>query len=200
MKHINLKEIMIIADKSQEGRWGLGYSNFIGNPEICWPYLRFLYHFVEIYQPELVIECGVYMGTATEHMALASWATTVIGIDIKPHNAFYDVVRRNTNVRFVHGDSRFSFEDVKLLAEDRRLGLLFLDSTHDGETAQAELELYSELMDDECLVACDDIRGYDEMRDWWDDLDYPKIDLSRLHTQENELGVPTGFGVIIIRR
>ncbi len=200
MKPINLEEIAMISHKVDMEPWGLGNPTFHDNPEIIWGYNRFLHWFVSKYKPGLVIECGVYMGTATEHMALGNSDTLIIGVDIKPHNAFYNVVRRNRNVRLVTGDTRLSLEGVKTYAEDRKLGLLFLDSTHDGVTPQTELEVYSELMGEECLVAADDIRGYPAMIDWWESIQYPKLDLSFLHKQKNEFGVSTGFGVFIVRR
>jgi cephalosporin hydroxylase len=200
MKPISLDEIAVAAGRVDLEPWGLGYPNFDGNPEAMWGYNRFLHWFVYNHRPGLVIECGVYMGTATEHMAVAYPYTLVVGVDIKPHSAFYGVVQRNRNVRLVTGDARLSLEGVKHFAEDRKLGLLFLDSTHDGTTAQMELEVYSELMGEECLVAADDIRGYPAMEIWWNSLQYPKLDLSFLHMQANEFGVPTGFGVFIVRR
>jgi predicted O-methyltransferase YrrM len=177
--------------------WGMGHEEFEGNSEIWAPYARFLYMFVKEYEPLLVIECGVYMGTVTEHMALANPNGLVIGIDRQFHPAAYNVVRRQRNVRYVHGDTLESFDSVKLYAEDKSLGLLFLDSTHDGVTPQGEFELYQPLMGKQCLVACDDILENQEMKDWWNAIPYAKMELNHLHPYPAPHGPEVGFGVFI---
>jgi predicted O-methyltransferase YrrM len=182
--------------------WGMGHKELEGNSEIWAPYLRFLYEFAREYKPEMIVECGVYMGTATEHMALANPDGLVIGIDKDFHNAAYNVIRRQANVRYVHGNTLEVYEHVMMLSDDLPLELLFLDSEHDGITPQREFEIYESLMGGQCLVACDDIRYNTEMRVWWDNICCPKIELNYLHRALPGAAayVESGFGVFIVER
>lgn len=197
MIQLEMQRLDDIADECVNMPWGMGHEEFEGNPEIWAPYLRFLYLFVKEYKPELVIECGVYMGTSTEHMALANPDSLVIGIDIKFHPAAFNVVRRQRNVRFINGNTLDSLEHVELYSEDKLLELLYLDSTHDGVTPQGEFELYQPLMGEQCLVACDDILENQEMKDWWASIRHPKVELHHLHPYPAPHGPDVGFGVFI---
>lgn len=197
---IRLVDLKKLADDSVNAPWGMGHKEFKGNSEIWAPYLRFLYRCVQTYLPELIIECGVYMATATEHMALANDEGLVVGIDRDYHPAAYNVVRRQRNVRFVTGDTSESFESVRVFAEDRLLELLFLDSTHDGVTPNREFETYEPLMGAECLVACDDILENQQMIDWWNSIEYPKLELNYLHPYPAPGGPKVGFGAFIYQR
>ncbi len=200
MKEIILQDLECIAMTCVDMPWGMGHSEFEGNSEIWAPYLRFLYNFIYVYKPELIVECGVYMGTATEHMALANPDGLVIGIDKNFHNAAYDVVRRQANVRYVHGNTLESFDHMEVFADGLPLELLFLDSEHDGITSQKELEIYEPLMGKQCLVACDDIHYNTEMDVWWDNIHRPKIELNYLHPPLTPDYADAGFGVFIVER
>jgi len=197
MNNITLEDIDNIAKIATDLPWGMNHKEFEGNSEIWAPYTRFLYKFVQTYEPLLSIECGVYMATVTEHIALANPNGLVIGIDRNFHPAAYKVVMRQRNIRFVHGDTLESFEHVKLFYEGRPLELLFLDSTHDGETPRREFEIFQPIMSEQCLVACDDILENDEMKDWWSSIEYPKIELNYLHPYPVHGGPDVGFGVFI---
>ena len=200
MKEIILQDLDCIATTCINMPWGMHHKEFEGNSEIWAPYLRFLYNFTHQYKPELIVECGVYMGTATEHMALANPDGLVIGIDKDFHNAAYNVVRRQANVRYIHGNTLEVCEHVMMLADDMPLELLFLDSEHDGITPQKELEIYEPLMGERCLVACDDIHYNTEMEVWWDNIHNPKMELNHLHPPLTPDYVDTGFGVFIVER
>ena len=191
MKEIILQNLSRIAMTCVDMPPGMGHEGFEGNGT---PYLRFLYCFAKEFKPELIVECGVYMGTATEHMALANPDGLVIGIDKDFHNAAYNVVRRQANVRYVHGNTLEVYEHVMMFADGLPLELLFLDSEHDGITPLKELETYEPLMGKQCLVACDDIHYNTEMEAWWDDVRNPKMELNYLHPPY------TGFGVFIVER
>jgi cephalosporin hydroxylase len=200
MIDITMADLMEYSEVCTDLPWGMGHEEFEGNSEIWAPYARFLYLFAKEYEPLLTIECGVYMATVTEHMALANPNGLVIGIDRQFHPAAYNVVRRQRNVRFVHGDTLDSFEHVKLFYEGRPLELLFLDSTHDGVTPSKEFDVYQPLMGEQCLVACDDILENDEMKAWWDSIGYPKMELHHLHPYPAPNGPDVGFGVFIYER
>jgi cephalosporin hydroxylase len=200
MRTVTIEELIEIGDNCADLPWGMGHKEFKGNSEIWAPYLRFLYIFTARFKPEAIVECGVYMATATEHMALADPGGLVIGIDRDFHNAAYNVVRRQNNVRFISGDTLDSFEHVELVIEGKDLELLFLDSTHDGETPSGEFDLYQPLMGEQCLVACDDILENQQMKDWWSNIEYPKVELHHLHPYPAPGGPDVGFGVFIYER
>ena len=200
MNLINYQILEDMARKCVDMPWGMGHKEFHGNSEIWASYLRFLYMFVQYYKPELTIECGVYMGTATEHIALANPDGLVIGIDRDFHSAAFNVVRRQSNVRFVNGDTVKSFDTMTLEAESLSLELLFLDSTHDGETPRREFETYQPLMGEQCLVVCDDILANQQMKDWWNSIEYWKLELNNLHVSAYSDGPDVGFGIFLYTR
>jgi predicted O-methyltransferase YrrM len=200
MYMINYLRLEDMARECVNAVWGMGHEEFKGNSEIWAPYPRFLYMFAKHYKPELAIECGVYMATATEHMALANPDGLVIGIDRKFHPAAFNVVRRQHNVRFINGDTVESFDSVELFAGARPLELLFLDSTHDGDTPRREFEVYQPLMGEQCLVACDDILENDAMKDWWNSIEYWKMELNDLHISAYSDGPEVGFGIFLYTR
>ena len=197
MNTIIYEDLAKIGNTCTDMPWGMGHKEFEGNSEIWAPYLRFLYVFAKNYEPELAIECGVYIGTATEHMVLANPDGLVIGIDKNFHPAASNVVKRQANVRYVYGNTLDVYEHVMMLSDDLPLGLLFLDSTHDGITPQSEFELYQPLMGGQCLVACDDILENQEMKDWWNGIEYAKMELNHLHPYPAPNGPDVGFGVFI---
>jgi predicted O-methyltransferase YrrM len=200
MIQIEMQRLDDIADECVNMPWGMGHKEFEGNGDIWTPYYRFLYEFAREYKPKLIVECGVYMGTASEHMALANPDGLVIGIDMGFHPASCNVVKRRANVRYVHGNTLDVYEHVMMLSDDLPLELLFLDSEHDGITAQREFEIYESLMGEQCLVACDDIHYNTEMEVWWDSIRNPKMELNHLHPSLTAGYVDTGFGVFIVER
>jgi cephalosporin hydroxylase len=84
-----------------------------------------------------------------------------------------------------------------------RIGLIFLDSTHDGTTPLYEYGMYQDLFADECLVVCDDLLAPDhlkEMQDFWEWLPGEKQILHYLHPRLNKDYPVPGFGISIVRR
>ena len=199
MIQIEMQRLDDIAGECVNMPAGMGHKEFEGNSEIWVPYLRFLYCFAKEFKPELIVECGVYIGTATEHMALANPDGLVIGIDKDFHPVASNVVKRQANVRYVYGNTLDVYEHVMMLSDDLPLELLFLDSEHDGITPQREFEIYEPLMGEQCLVACDDIH-YTGMGAFWDNIRNPKMELNHLHPPLTVDYADTGFGVFIVER
>ena len=201
---ITTEELREIALSVVNDPWGIGNRQLERNSESWAPYNRFLHACVKKYKPIAVLECGVYMATATIHMALGNPLTQVIGIDIRYHENAYDNVRRYPNIWLIEGNTLESFDAVvaALVSEDNKIGLLFLDSAHDGVTPAAEFELYRPLFDKECIVVCDDIKINHEMEKFWEDLPGDKIRLDFLHPQKyTHLAYPdSGFGASIVRK
>ena len=170
-------------------------------PEVeLWPYYRFLYLLMHKVHPRIVVECGVYQGSATEHMAIADTNANIIGIDNNPMPRVADVVYRNQNVYMLRGDTVESAYKVTRLLSDwkARIGILFLDSTHDGNTPTREYLAYSQMLSDEAIVVCDDIL-FPPMIGFWNWLPGDKIELHELHPKPSKDYQDIGFGVSIVR-
>jgi len=174
----------------------------------CWaPYLRFMYLCVKEYSPASVVELGVYAGTCTGHMAMANPKIPIIGVDREFKPEAYEIRKRFPNIHLIEGDTVESMPTVKWLLEYTSIGMIFLDSTHDGITARNELEAYRPLFADECIVAVDDLLGpvhlMEKMQEFWKTLPDEKIELNFLHPipddRINLIDQP-GFGVAIVRK
>lgn len=192
-----------IAENSVVAPWGIGNAQLASHQDSWAPYTRFLHNIVKTYRPVAVLECGVYLGTSTIHMAMGHNRTQIVGVDIKYHPAAYNNVRAYPNIWLIEGNTLDSFDAVKNAIGDNKIELMFIDSAHDGVTPKAEFELYRPLFGDVCIVACDDVKISPEMEDFWDWLPGYKIRLDFLHpikfTHIPDYPDP-GFGVSIVRR
>lgn len=200
---LTLDNLEIIARRVVDEPWGCGDEVLAANSESWAPYLRFLHAIVKEFKPEAVVECGVYMGTATAHMALANPNTLVVGIDRQFHPNVGKVTCFYDNIVLIDGDTVESFDTVKHVLDGLKIGLIFLDSTHDGETPRREYDAYKRLFADECVVACDDLSGpkhlMEKMQRFWKWLPGEKRELHFLHPKIGNIDEP-GFGVSIVRR
>jgi len=202
---MTLQRLEEIANSVINKPWGCGDPYLAQNSESWAPYLRFLNAVVSEYKPEVVVECGVYLGTATEHMAIANENTMVIGIDREFQQNAFLVADRHKNVHLVDGDTVGSAETVKLIIGDHKIGLIFLDSTHDGDTPKREFITYQPMFADECLVVVDDLIGPYHlaivMQLFWHWLPGEKVELDFLHPKVSESQHDTpGFGISIVRK
>lgn len=143
------------------------------------------------------------MGTATAHMALGAPEATVVGIDRDFHTAAERVVAPFSNIVLVGGDttSDETFGRVEAVLDEDEVGILFIDSTHDGDTPMREFDIYSGLFANECLVVCDDLLGPDHLKEkmqrFWEWLPGEKMELHDLHPYPNDDYDNPGFGVSI---
>jgi len=200
-----MNDLITIAERSVNYQRGMGDAALAHNSESWAPYLRFLGLVVKQYAPQVCLELGVYMGTATMHMALGSASTMVVGVDRDFHPSAGGNLSRFPNVTTVYGDTTnpLTKGTVKGLLEDKPVGLLFIDSTHDGVTPNLEYRLYQDLFAEECLVVCDDLLAPDHlkaMQDFWEWLPGEKQILHYLHPRLNKDYPVPGFGISIVRR
>ena len=206
-KHvITVKRIGELAQQALSSPWGMGHRELRDNPE-CWaPYYKFLYLCIQEYRPKLVVELGTYLGTGAEHMALANHNTLVIAVDIAPQPRAYNVAEYYSNVELYVGDSCIKAIDVAALChrDNLHIGLLFIDSVHDGETPTKEFQAYASLLGDEAIIACDDLLGPEhlkvKMQQFWEWLPCEKVELHELHPYPSNINPTPGFGVGIWRR
>ena len=209
-----MRDLITIAQASLNIPNGMGDSILAANSESWAPYYKFLYTVVKQYTPHVCLELGVYLGTATSHMALGCGSTTVLGVDNNYHPHARLNLSRHPNVVLFEGFTtaitvRFEIADFLerlsvAAGGPRRIGLLFLDSTHDGETPKNEFLTYQDLFADECLVVCDDLIGPKhleiKMQEFWEWLPGEKHELHYLHPRVNDSHDEPGFGVSIVRR
>lgn len=195
---MDLSSLLQLALSSVDEPWGLG-DPFLQNSESQPAYLRFLHKIVKTYKPQLVVECGVYMATCSVHMALGCDKTKVVGIDRAPHSRAYSALLLYNNFHFVLGDSTSEKIYVEVCEKfGEGIGLIFLDSEHDGVTATEEFNLWRSAFSNECLVACDDILD-PRMKHFWDNLPGEKMEMNFLHTSQYAGYPEPGFGVSIVR-
>lgn len=204
---MTLDELKAIADESVHGLVGCNDPHLAALHESWAPFRRFLYAVAMEIKPEVIVECGVNMGTGTAHMASGSPDTLVIGIDWKYHADVWDVVGPYMNIVLLDGDTVAMAPTVKGLIGGSRIGLLFLDSTHDGLTPISEFMAYRPMFADECIVAVDDLLGpkhqMEQMQEFWRWLPGKKTELHFLHpVPETHIGIidQPGFGVSIVRK
>jgi len=201
-----MSELTNIAERAVNYSRGMGDPILAANQESWAPYLRFLGIVVKQYTPEVCLELGVYMGTATMHMALGSAATQVIGVDMNFHPDAERNLSRFPNVKMIHGNSidPNTYLAVSDKVREKSIGLIFLDSTHDGMTPTLEYQLYETLFAEECLVVCDDLLGprhlEEKMKVFWDWLPGVKKELHYLHPRLNTSYDEPGFGISIVRK
>lgn len=192
-------DIMGFARTSVNEPWGLGDA-FLQTSESQPPYYRFLHKLVKHYTPQLVVECGVYMATGSVHMALGNRETNVVGIDIAPHTRAYSALLLYNNFHLLVGDTTEDkiFAEVDSKFPNSYIGLLFLDSKHDGITAIKEYNLWRKKFAQLCIVACDDILD-PRMEMFWSKLPGEKLELNFLHPAQYPGYPDAGFGISVVR-
>jgi cephalosporin hydroxylase len=205
---ITTKDLYRIAQQCIDEPWGMGHPELEKVDEVWNSYYRFLYDCVFIYTPEAVLETGVYKGVASGHMAAASPTTVVIGIDLNILPEAQVMMNSFGNISYITGNTvcQDTYNLVDSILNGKKIGLLFLDSCHDGDTPLSEFTIYSKFFADECIVCCDDIHALyadqkqqDAMRAFWNILPGDKIDLSMLHDAYGDVKKP-GFGASIVRK
>lgn len=175
--------------------------------ELWAPYLKFLALYAHYARVGVALETGTFNGTSALHLSFG--ANHVITIDREPQAPAYRIAEVRKNVTLLIGDSCGAWPQVKTLCDKHGpIDLLFLDSTHDGETPRREFETYRDLLADEAVVIVDDLLGPEhlrvQMQAFWEWLPGEKVELHALHPQRIAPGVAyhdaPGFGVAIVRK
>ena len=160
------------------------------------PYRRFLYHLVREMRPQAAVELGVWKGEGSALMAAGHRDALVIGVDSA---GLIDdsPARRFENFRFLFCDTLGAAAVVGEMLGDRRIGVVFQDSSHHAEPSRLEWEYYRPLLADEFVWVCDDVTPSfqmpDEPRsmvDYFDALPGRKWRFPGLH-RGNVIGVVT---------
>lgn len=201
----HIKSIAYMA--LQIGTWKEEGIELAVQDELWAPYLKFLTLYAQYAKVGVALETGTYNGTSALHLSFG--AKHVITIDREPQAPAYRIAEVRKNVTLLIGDSCGAWPQVKTLCDKHGpIDLLFLDSTHDGETPRREFETYRDLMADEAAVIVDDLLGPEHLRTqmqaFWEWLPGTKVELHALHPQRIAPDVAyhdaPGFGVAIVRR
>jgi predicted O-methyltransferase YrrM len=157
-------------------------------PQVQDNYYRFLHYLAAIFQPKSILELGVYKGISLAYLASGCPEAQVLGVDITLEHLSREIVDPYPNIDVVKSDS------VKLLRHGphHHFGLAFIDTVHEPDHVQSELDCLWRHMLQDGVICIDDIFYSDAMINWWDGLKFEKMSLAHLHT--------TGFGVIINRQ
>lgn len=174
---------------------------FIQHGDHWTPYYAFLYRLAHVMKPMASVELGVHIGMGSGHLCLANPVGIVVGVDINKHEKLDEMVGRFPNFKFHQGDTMKSAQFVKdNIIGDTKIGILFIDSTHNVWVPKAEYKLYSQWFDDVCVVCCDDV-AISAMEGFWEWLPGEKYRCDFLHPSVNLKTQDTpGFGVSIIRK
>jgi predicted O-methyltransferase YrrM len=160
-------------------------------PSWCWarpyaeePYYMFMHQLVQIMQAKVVVELGIDTGTSSVFLATASPSTRVISIEIDPDSVQnIRTIAQNyglTNLTVIQG-STIDSEIVSQIKTYSPIDILFIDTLHTLAQASLEYQLYAPLMASNGIVAHDDIDFNSEMRQYWNSLPAPKMEVPELH-------------------
>lgn len=140
-------------------------------------YYHWLSLAVHFLRPNHILE----LGTNTGASAIAMYAelpedSTLTTVDIQDVAHFIpEVMFADHRVGFVFGDD-LKYEVLREM--DKLFDLLFIDTNHNAAHLRQELEIYLPFCVPGALVVLDDI-NVNDMREVWDSLPYPKIDISQ---------------------
>lgn len=147
-------------------------------------------------QPEIIIELGTNVGASAIAMFSGiEGPTQLLTVDIldvarfipdsmRNANNFHSIIGDDLNSNLIHKYNPALFEYIF-----GRVDFLFIDTDHWAKQLRSEWEIYSRFLAPGAMVVLDDL-NVNDMRTVWDDLPYPKLDISAdCHH--------SGFGVFI---
>jgi len=149
-------------------------------------YYDFLYYLASELQPARTVELGTCQGHSTVHLALGWPAGTVTTVDCDLRPKTRDLIGRFKNVNAIEGGST-SKNVVTRIRKEAPIDLLFVDTLHEREQVEQELNCYLPMMKSGGIIAFDDVRLNQGMADFWDELRLEKVCLNHLHA--------SGFGI-----
>jgi len=171
------------------------------------PFRYWLYMVCREYAIATTLELGVNLGRTTCMLADVVSELSV-GVDIEPnwdgiHHSISTLPEQHRHkLRIVEGDSidPATARKVKHVLGGRRVELLFVDSWHTVEHAEAELELYSPMLAPTSLIVMDDLNQPKELYDLFYSIEGTHVQLDVLHPLLGDPRGPScGFGAVICR-
>lgn len=152
------------------------------------PYYSFLFLVAEAMKATKILEIGTDKGDSACWMTAGAPEASIITVDQAVSPVIFQRLASYPNVKFWHRN----VNDMSLpgdLAPHGPFDIFFEDGEHSGGQVSGEWANYVPLVRSGGLIIMDDINLPTGIRDYWDAIQWPKIDLSRLHA--------TGFGVVI---
>jgi predicted O-methyltransferase YrrM len=153
------------------------------------PYYAFLYHLSKEMGPMAkILEIGTDKGDGAAHLAAGRADSLVWTVDIASSDVIYQHLEPFPNATFLHRN----VNDMEFPPVVKALGpfdILFEDGEHSGAQVAGEWQHYVPSVRHGGVIVMDDINLPTGIRDFWDAIPWPKIELSHLHN--------TGFGVVV---
>lgn len=182
-EQLDKKELFKHLQDISSGAW-----TDVLNLDQCGNY-QFLSSLMLILKPRQVVELGGAMGVSALCMlATLEKSSQIYSITLEEHGLEFSFIKRDyPNLIKVIGDDL----DMDVWPEDLSWGktdFLYIDSLHTQEQLEKELDLYLPLLKEGTIVALDDIHINSGMSETWDNILFPKIDL----TKENHY---SGWGI-----
>lgn len=157
------------------------------NPDDC-HYYHFLKAVAKEMGPVNILEIGTDKGDSAAWMASSRADNTVITVDQATSPTIFERLAPFPNAAFWHRN----VNDMSLpgdLAEKGPFDIFFEDGEHSGGQVSGEWAHYVPLVKSGGLIIMDDIFLPTGIREFWDAITWPKVELPHLHF--------TGFGVVI---
>ena len=192
MNELTLSEIKQIMKRSF-------YTAFINtHPHIT--YYRFFRELVIALQPSISVELGTAAGGASMYMAAGCVDCKVVTIDntVKYPEHLEHIKTHYDNWKFLEMDT---IDAVDFISAEYvgKIGLLFVDATHESVRVLEELIAYKELLADGCVVVFDDIELTKDMKRLWTYLQRISAEYDLEIGKLNDLHSEVGFGVLIYK-
>jgi hypothetical protein len=164
-----------VENKEIDGFYGEYYS----------PY----YKLMELLASELdgnMVELGVFNGRGS--YSLAKSGKRAIGIDSHNNSSLDGIKDKFPNFMFYNISSSSVPDEIK--TGGKSVAVLHIDTEHSYSMAKMEFELYQPFLKSGAVVLFDDLHaGGNDVKRYFDELNYPKVEDDRLHS--------CGYGVLI---
>lgn len=150
-------------------------------------YYHFLHQLVKEMGPVKILEIGTDKGDSAAWMAAARADASVITVDQATSDTIFERLAPFPNATFWHRN----VNDMTLpgdLSTHGPFDIFFEDGEHSGDQVSGEWAHYVPLVKPGGLIIMDDINLPTGIREFWDAITWPKIELPHLHN--------TGFGVV----
>lgn len=142
-------------------------------------YYFYLYSLVRVLQPRKILELGTDRGASALFMLNALPQNgTLITIDRrKEDQSVLAPCFSDRRLHMVHGDDLDLSSFGALDLQD--IDLLYMDTIATHFQASSEWILYEHFLSEDSIVAVDDIQLNPDMKKYWKDIPYPKVDTGK---------------------
>lgn len=178
---------MTLEELEKMSHWTAPMLPTLQNPD-NYPYYGFLYHLAKKMGPASILEIGTDKGDSAAWMAASRADNKVVTIDQATSPIIFERIAPFPNAKFWHRN----VNDMSLPGDLYKHGpfdLFFEDGEHSGGQVSGEWANYVPLVRSGGLIVMDDISLPTGIREFWDSIGWPKIELPHLHN--------TGFGIVI---